>query len=47
MSEDIRQLLQQGQQRPPNQRMPMMKVQRSPDAGRTYWSYEPPAPARR
>lgn len=47
MSEDIRQLLQQGQQRPPNQRMPMMKVQRSPDAGRAYWSYEPPAPARR
>lgn len=47
MAEDIRQVLQQGQQRLPNQRMPLMKVQRSPDGGKTYWSYEPPAAARR
>lgn len=46
MSEDIRQVLQQGQQRLPNQRMPLMKVQRSPDGGKTYWSYEPPAAQR-
>ncbi|MDO9314051.1 MAG: alpha/beta hydrolase [Burkholderiaceae bacterium] len=47
MSEDIRQVLQQGQKRLPNQRMPLMKVQRSPDEGKTYWSYEPPAAVRR
>lgn len=47
MSEDIRQVLQQGQQRLPNQRMRLMKAQRSPDEGKTYWSYEPPAAARR
>lgn len=47
MAEDIRQVLQQGQKRLPNQRMPLMKVQRSPDGGKTYWSYEPPAADRR
>ena len=46
MSEDIRQVLQHGQQRLPNQRVPLMKEKPGPEKGTTYWSYEPPVATR-
>jgi len=41
MSEDIRQVLQQGSQRPPDRRLDTLKLQRGPHAPLLHWSYEP------
>ena len=41
MSEDIRQVLQQGSQRPPDQRLATLKLQRGPNDPLPHWSYEP------
>jgi esterase/lipase superfamily enzyme len=41
MSEDIRQVLQQGSQRPPDRRLSTLKLQRGPHDPVPHWSYEP------